>query len=124
MVAGGKLWDELKENKALLSWWKEAISAGKARRINDDEVNSKIEELNDTVEATSDDVHVLALAYVSGARLLYTNDVKLIKDFKQIPNGKVYTTIRKQTFRMANEETHGRPPIDLLERKDLCAAGD
>ena len=47
-------------------------------------------------EITSDDPHVLALARVSGARLLYTKDNALIRDFKDKkfidqPRGKVYT---------------------------------
>lgn len=44
----------------------------------------------------SDDPHVLALARVSGARLLYTGDTDLIADFKDkkiidSPRGKVYS---------------------------------
>ncbi|MDE0306934.1 MAG: hypothetical protein OXI87_18940 [Albidovulum sp.] len=45
----------------------------------------------------SNDQHVLALARISGARLLYTNDQKLMDDFKNTelvstPKGKVYRT--------------------------------
>ena len=65
----------------------------------------------------SNDVHVLALALVSGARLLYTNDTALIDDFgnREIvarPRGKIYTTARNT----AVTDAHRR----LLAARDLC----
>ena len=65
----------------------------------------------------SDDEHVLALALVSGARLLYTNDPALIDDFgnREIvasPRGKIYTTARNAGV----TDAHRR----LLAARDLC----
>ena len=65
----------------------------------------------------SNDLHVIALALVSGARLLYTNDRALIDDFgnREIvarPRGKIYTTARTAHV----TDTHRR----LLAASDLC----
>ena len=61
--------------------------------------------------------HVLALALVSGARLLYTNDAALIDDFGNPeivarPRGKIYTTARNANV----TDAHRR----LLAARDLC----
>ena len=47
----------------------------------------------------SDDPHIIALALVNGARLLYSNDLALQKDFRNAklvskPKGKIYTTVK------------------------------
>ena len=51
----------------------------------------------------SNDQHVIALAIVSGARLLYSNDRRLQRDFKDRrlidPPGKVYSTRRGKRSR-------------------------
>ena len=51
----------------------------------------------------SDDPHVIALAKMSGTRLLFTNDILLEGDFKKnIPRGIIFTTkqdVRKQITR-------------------------
>ncbi len=65
----------------------------------------------------SNDVHVLALALVSGARLLYTNDAALKDDFGNPeivarPRGKIYTTARTANV----TDAHRR----LLAARDLC----
>ena len=66
----------------------------------DEEVEDRANELRRRKACTSDDTHVLALALVSGARLLYPNDAALIKDFKNRrivanPGGKVYQFVVK-----------------------------
>ena len=65
----------------------------------------------------SNDLHVLALALVSGARLLYTNDTALINDFGNPgivarPRGKIYTTAKSTNV----TDAHRR----LLAARDLC----
>ena len=65
----------------------------------------------------SNDDHVLALAIVSGARLLFTNDNALQDDFRNLQilpgiRGRVYTTQVRQDF----SKTHRA----LLNRTDLC----
>lgn len=105
---GGKFAGEIgrKARERLLIY----VRAGRA-------VEVKAERLHDeeTVLAgriVSDDPHVLALARVSGARLLYTNDTDLMTDFKNKrliddPRGSVYT-------RAANAH---------LLRRAICAPG-
>ena len=66
----------------------------------------------------SNDAHVLALAIVSGARLLFTNDQDLQSDFgnRRIISGvrgKIYTTLQNQDVRRSHR--------DLLNRTDLCS---
>ena len=75
------------------------------------------------------DVHVLALARVSGARLLFTNGGALKQDFMNpdiIPgaSGRIYSTNRgRHTRRYATQETRNvtKAHRALLNRTDLCA---
>ena len=99
LVIGGRLREELSQDSRFLRWIKTAIAYGRARSIDDDEVDERAAELRQLAVCSSDDEHVLALALVSGARLLYTNDRQLIRDFKDQeivsdPRGKIYTTDR------------------------------
>ena len=62
-------------------------------------MDDHVTELRTEGVCKSNDLHVLALALVSGARLLYTNDTALIDDFgnREViarPRGKIYTTAR------------------------------
>jgi predicted nucleic acid-binding protein len=93
VVIGGKLLSELAQTKLrtlLLEWER----GGRTHRLKDDEVERITQEFqSQTIE--SDDPHVLAVALLSGCRLIYTFDANLIKDFKNIrllsPKGKVVT---------------------------------
>lgn len=69
--------------------------AGRAQLVPASRFAEDEAELKASGELRSDDPHVLALARVSGARLLYTGDNKLIADFTdrriiQKPRGRVY----------------------------------
>ena len=80
------------------------------RILDKSEVDARTEQIQNEGSCTSDDPHVIALAQVSRARLLYSNDGDLQKDFKNKrlidqPRGKVYSTIKNKK---------------LLGRKDLC----
>ena len=86
----------------------------------DDAVNARADELRQRAVCRSDDEHLLALALVTGARLLYTNDAALIADFKNReivanPRGKVYTTAEN------NEVTNAHRR--LLADRTLCRSG-
>ena len=90
------------------------------RTVNADQVNAKAEEMKN--KCVSDDSHIIALAQISGARLLYTNESsekkkRLCEDFKNRnlinqPRGKIYTSRKNKRF----TSTHKR----LLGRQDLC----
>ena len=96
LVVGGKNIGELTQNKNFERWFLEARRLGRrVRQIQESMIRDVEEQLADRV--TSDDPHVLALALVSGARLLFTDDRRLTNDFRNRyvipgPAGKVYTT--------------------------------
>lgn len=118
IVVGGKLRQELDSTK-LRQWIVEALRAGRARSINDGLVDHESASLRNAGKCKSNDPHIVALARVSGARLLYTNDKDLHKDFKKStlitgPRGKIYTTNIHKKFHANHRK--------LLDRSDLCGA--
>ena len=120
LVVGGRLLEELSGNVGLLQWLKSASLYGRARSVIDESVNDRAEALRRSNICTSNDEHVIALALVSGARLLYTNDQALINDFKNQdiiagPRGKIYTTAARDG---EITDAHRR----LLAARDLCRA--
>ena len=107
LVVGGKLRQELGKIAACRKWLRQATLAGQARSVDDSRVGELASELER--QCLSDDPHVIALAQISGARLLYTNDSNLQKDFKnrlliKNPPGKVYSTKLSQDY----NSTHHR----------------
>ncbi len=112
MVVGGKLRAELGMIGSFCEWQKQAVLAGRIKNENDAVVNERARELTRRNVCSSNDQHVIALANVSGARLLYTNDGDLQKDFKnhkliKKPRGKIYSAQAQADF--------GRVHGDLLE---------
>ena len=117
LVIGGRLRTELNRNERLLGWLKSATRFGRVRTVSDDDVDERAKRLRREGICTSNDEHVLALALVSGARLLYTNDNALIADFKNReiiadPRGRVYTTAKGAAVTSAHRR--------LLAARDLC----
>ena len=118
LVVGGRLLsDELGGYHNFNSWLVQALIAGKARRISDDTVDAAMSSLQQRQVCRSDDEHILALAQVSGARLLFTNDRALQQDFRNQriiggTRGRVYTTIERKDIRPSHR--------NLLNRTDLC----
>ena len=117
LVTGGKLLEELERTSAR-EWVRQAMIAGRIRTGDDSQVDARAVELRDS--CISDDPHVIALAQVSGARLLYSNDRDLHRDFRNKrlidgPRGSVYSTRDDKEFR----DRHRR----LLRRRDLCRPG-
>ena len=116
LIAGGKLFDELKKTK-FREWVKQATLSGKVQIENYQIVEAQTEKLHQEKACKSNDHHVIALAQISGARLLYTNDGNLQKDFKNKqlidnPRGQIYTT--------KNYKHYTNSQRRLLKRKDLC----
>ena len=117
LVIGGELRRELSRSHRFVRWLGSAIRYGRAQSLADEEVEARTDELCQREICRSDDEHVLALALVSGARLLYTNDAALIEDFKnreivQNPTGKIYTTARNNRVTPAHRR--------LLADRTLC----
>ena len=107
LVLGGKLRSELK-HKEFCHYWKEATMAGRVRNYNDGEVQQLTEKIKDIKSWKSNDVHIIALAQISGARLLYANDKALQTDFKKYNfengvRGKIYTTNEKKDYSSAHK---------------------
>ena len=84
LVVGGKLLQELCKNSRISEWFREAILAGDVKSVNDVRVNEEAQRLQNEGSFTfkSNDYHVIALARVGDARLLYSNDRNLHYDFK------------------------------------------
>ena len=117
LAAGGKLLRELESSSpGFRQWAAEAVRAGKMRTVNEEKVNARTEELIEEGRCRSNDPHILALAQISGARLLYSNDRDLQQDFKDRrlirPEGYVYSTLKGKKL----TSTHKRH----LGRRDLC----
>lgn len=108
LVVGGKLLEELRENVAVKLWISSRIQAGVVDHIED----RKVDEMTDFIrdQCRSDDPHIIALARVSGARLLYTADRDLMDDFRNRKllggriQGKIYNAnIEKDTLSGAHK---------------------
>ena len=122
LVIGGKLKEELCKKRLFLEWARQAIIAGRISEVAENFVVARTKELINIKRTRkdaykSDDPHVLALAQVSGARLLYVNDRDLEADFKNRklidnPEGKLYLT------RVSNRFTDSKKR--LLRNRDLC----
>ena len=118
LVVGGKLLEELyKGSQGFIVWQKRAALYGKIRFEDDDAVNAKTDQLQKAGLCKSNDPHVIALAHVSGARLLYSNDGSLHQDFKNKrlidnPRGKVYSTRGDGSFQRKHD--------GLLKDQNLC----
>ena len=120
LITGGKAFRELCDTSAN-KLIQELIFSGKMKKEDEQEVDALTTRLEDEGGFISDDPHILALAQISGARLLYSNDKKLHKDFKNKklidnPEGKIYSTVRGGNFKKSHKD------ILRLKRKDLCGA--
>ncbi len=117
VVVGGRLFRELSQNPKFVRFFTDRLQAGRARRIPDGDVSAAEEAIRAASTCRSNDVHVLALAHTSGARLLFTNDRALQRDFADPEiidgtRGRIYTTVERSDVR--------RSHVDLLRRTDLC----
>ena len=120
LVMGGKLREELLLNGRFKKWAAQAVLAGRVFQFADDQITENAQAIERGGLCRSDDPHVLALARVSGARLLYSNDGDLQADFVK-PNilgrtrrGKIYA--KDKEYRDRVRDAHKR----LLRQQDLC----
>ena len=122
LVAGGKLLRELELSSGFRKWAAVAVSAGRMRIVNEGKVDARTEQLIKDGVCRSNDPHVLALAQVSGARLLYSNDMDLKDDFRDrrliSPEGHVYSTIRTKKLTSTHKRQLGmRDPCPTPARR-------
>ena len=98
LVVGGQLaeeLDQLGDARRLIRNWERARLAHVASREEREEVEAETRRLQRTGQCRSDDPHVVALARVTGVRLLCSGDELLHADFDDRdlinnPRGKVY----------------------------------
>ena len=121
LVIGGTLLKELCQPRSAREWMQQAILSGRVKIEDEQRVVARMTNLMNEGLCKSNDPHVLALAQISGARLLYSNDGDLQQDFTNRtlvdrPRGKIYTT------RMGRR-VFGNSHKALLRRRDLCGSG-
>jgi hypothetical protein len=95
-VYGGRLKRELIKNAQVRRLIALLDSVGRARQVSDSDVDTEEAALLQAEACLSDDPHVIALARVSDARVLCSEDVDLIADFRNKrlidePRGKIYS---------------------------------
>ena len=119
LVVGGGLKRELYSGSSdFKAWAVGATLAGRMREVNDKMVEDRTQQVENRSACKSNDPHVLALAQVSGSRLLYSNDKDLQSDFKNKtlinkPRGKVYSTQKSKAFTLQRKK-------QLVTRSTLC----
>ena len=121
ILGGTKFNSEIGKVRRYIDWLKTAVSTGHAHRVKDHLVDTAERELEAGNVCQSDDLHLIALARIGGARLLFSEDLDLHEDFGNPgivanPRGKVYST----RFDHEVSDEHRR----LLEpryRSDMCA---
>lgn len=116
LICGGKLLKELEGGSpGFREWVVIASKTGRMKNISEDDVKRRMAQIQKE-SIRSDDPHILALAQLSGARLLYSNDIDLREDFQNKalidPAGSIYSTLRSKKFTPAHR--------NLLSRRDLC----
>jgi hypothetical protein len=114
LVIGGKLLKELTQRKASLGYLRALVQAGRAYQFPNAEVQSEEQQVTDSGLCQSNDPHVVALARVSGARILCSHDQALHQDFR---NPKLISKPRGRVYQSA---THTR----LLRHDRCCPRGD
>ena len=115
LVVGGHLLTELDQNTSFREWRTVAVKVGRVRIVPASNVDELANELRMQEVCVSNDEHVIALAQISGARLLYSNDRNLHADFRNKrlidePRGKVYTTRRQRDYTSVHQQLLESPP--------------
>ena len=119
LVVGGKILDELVRNRNFERWLLEARRlSGRVRQVGRARIRQRADDLVRSGLLQSDDEHVVALALESGARLLYTDDSSLQRDFT---NRQVISGVEGRIY--TSRPTAGRFTDDhqaLLQTPNLC----
>jgi len=120
LVYGGKLAQEYRDgSREFRRWLVRLDQAGRARKVPDVDVNDVTEELVRDGAYVSDDPHIIALARVSGVRLLCSSDGALQTDFTNhlllSPRGRVYQ--RAEHAHLIDEHCGGVAPEPRPRRR-------
>lgn len=124
VVVGGALLEELKGNQASFKRFQalDALlqSAGKptqVRLVDDAKVNAEQKRVDARGICRSGDAHIIALARISGARLLWTRDDYLQEDFQ---NKKLIDRPRGKLFPNRESANSQKVRNQLLANRELC----
>ena len=117
LVVGGKLYDELAGSRVFEVWAANAIKDGRLRVFRRDLVDRETTDLENNWRGKSDDEHVIALARVSKARVLYAHDSDLRDDFR---DRTLVSNPRGRLYPMDESPAATRRRRALLIRTDLC----
>ena len=95
VVAGGRLTNELSKVRGITRFLATLKRAGRFRELDLPSVDKEEKHLEALGTLRSDDPHIVALARLSGARLLFSQDKNLHADFRDRnlianPRGKIY----------------------------------
>lgn len=117
LVLGGKLTEELSSSNSFERWAETAIADGRVRSFSRDEVGAETDSLAADWQGSSNDQHVIALARISRARVLYAIDGDLREDFRNPalvppPRGRLYPT--------GDSRNAMRRRRQLLNQANLC----
>lgn len=95
LVIGGQNTRELLQNAAAAAWVRTLLQAGRARQVAESALDAERQTVEQLGLCCSNDLHIIALARASGARIVFSQDKKLHKDFTNrallnCPRGRVY----------------------------------
>ncbi len=98
VIGGSQFQSELSHNTIFSKWEAETKRSGKrrVRRIDASKIDEITKFLSNSSSCESNDSHIIALAQISNARLLFSRDIALQNDFKnpdliKNPRGKIYS---------------------------------
>ena len=124
LVVGGKLLEELEyASPGFRLWARQLLLSSRMTILDEGQVKQRTSKIDRDDKHKSTDPHILAVAQLSGARLLFTNDKPLEQDFRNKslidqPRGSVYHTndIHTRNDNKRFSRTHKR----LLGNSRLC----
>ena len=117
LVTGGKARTELYRSGVFGAWAKVALRYGYLEEKADHLVDARTDELIALAQHSSDDPHILALALVSGVRLLWTNDRLLQQDFQ---NPRIINRPRGSLYPTGETPNAAKNRRRLLSSPDIC----
>lgn len=114
VIGGTKYREEVGRHNQARRFFVERLRAGRAIAVDDKSVNAEEERLASAKACSSDDEHVVALARISGARVVCTEDQALWADIKNKalidgPRGRVYRTA-DHTALLHHDSVCQKPP--------------